>query len=270
MFLAIEDVANKAPIDNTNPDWRQAAVDLVNFWIGQGRCFSSGEVAAALRIHRPDLRFSVPRIGETLRDLFWSNQMPPYADDGNGMGPASPTQIIRFCTGRFPDRTPANTEVFVYGPNQMACESHEFEIFIPKPGESMSDAPVPAVSLPASQTGMGTAMHSAGIQVYGAKIAVNQIRASALSDGRLYIPRTAFEALCCLNGTPIRQGDSVYVKADDVKVEITLTDMGNSAKPRKLVDGKGSLTLQGKLVGGSHFLCAVDKDKITIDLTAAL
>jgi hypothetical protein len=112
-------------------------------------------------------------------------------------------------------------------------------------------------------------MHTAGVQVFGAKIAVDKIRASALSDGRLYIPRTAFEALCYLSGTPIRSGDPVFVKANGT-VEITLTDTGNGAKPRKLFDGKGSLTLPGKLPAGAHYLCAVDKDKIVIDLSKTL
>jgi len=274
-FVSVDDVSNGTPIMNS-ADWQSAIKDLLTFWVGQGRCFSSGEVTAVLRLHRPDLRFSARRVGETLRDMFWTNTFPQYTDDGTGFGPVSPLQASRFTVGKFPDRTPENTEVFVYGPNQNALDSHEFEIFVPKPpmdgkpGETMDDAPDPAVTTPASQTGPGSVPHNTGLTALRAKLGRDKVIASGLNDGRLYIPRAAFEALCHLSGTALRAGDPVFVLAEPTKVTITMFDTNNGGIPRQLFTGKGSLTIPGTLPPSSHYLCNVDAQKVEIDLTVTV
>ena len=277
-LLDISDTRTKDAIEHSQ-DWRGAAVDLLAFWISEGRCFSSGEAAAALRVHRPDLAFSVPGLGEHLRDLFWSDSLMEYADDGFG-NPAAPVQVSRFTTGRFPDRPPVNSEVFVYGPGTDACDNHEFEIFVPKWDqvkggmETMADAPAPVVNVPSAQTGAGTAHAQASIVVFGTRIANRDIRASVWVDSRLAVPRRAFEALCHLTSTPIRAGDKVYVKVipgdkalivleDDGSGEFTgyspVKDKGNVA----FASGDANLPFPA----GAVYQIKVDAECITGDLS---
>ena len=276
--LDIDDTRNKDAIEHSQ-DWRGAVVDLLTFWIGEDRCFSSGEVAAVLRVHRPDLAFAVPTIGEHIRDLFWSDSLMEYADDGFG-NPAAPVQVSRFTTGRFPDRTPVNSEVFVYGPTTDACNAHEFEIFVPKWDqgrgcmETMADAPTPVVNVPSAQTGAGTAHAQASILVFGTRIANRDIRASVWVDSRLAVPRRAFEALCHLTSTPIRAGDKVYVKViPGDKAIIKLTDDGTGEfTGYSPVKDKGNVAFASgdpkqPFPAGDVYQITVDDDAITVDLS---
>ena len=118
--IDISDSRNLDTIKNAI-NWRDAVNSLLTFWISEGRCFSSGEVAACLRTHMPDLKFSVPKVGEFVRELFYSS-IGPYP------GGEAVVQVPRFTVGKFPDRTPAQTEVFVYGPTADACNAHDFEV----------------------------------------------------------------------------------------------------------------------------------------------
>ena len=218
-ILAIADARNATATANS-PDWRQAATDLIAFWIGEGRCFSSGEVAAALRGHRPDLRFSVPNLGEFIRDLFYGGSMPPYAEAG--ALPILPTMLPRFTVGKFPDRTPAEVQVFVYGPDVAACDSHDFEVFIPNPAknETMADAPAPAPTKPELPRGSV----KTPVAIGGAKHPIGDVTATVWPDARLGVPRAAFEMAVHLSGTPIKGGDPVFVTCDVNEAVVTLAD----------------------------------------------
>ena len=214
----IADPANKQPIANS-PTWREAVVDLLNFWIPNRRCFSSGEVAACLREHRPDLRFAHLNLGEHIRDLFYTQALPQYPLLDGGYTP--PIMVSRETVGRYPTRTPANVQVFVYAPDQAAGDAHDFEVFVPNPwqGETMASAPPPAPPQPATKV---------GVLIGGAKNPVAALKAKVWPDNRLCIPRSAFEAAVHLAGRSIRGGDSVYVTfaADGSKVVVTLDDFG--------------------------------------------
>lgn len=284
--LNIEDPRNKDIIENS-PDWRSAVTDLLEFWTSESRCYSSGEVAAVLRQHRPDLAFSVLTLGSFIRDMFYADTLPQYADDGDGGGPVSPMQQSRFTVGKY--RTPADTEVFVYGPNTDACDEHEFEVFVPQWNktcgvmETMADAPAPAVSTPASQTAPGSATHNASQAAYGNKIVSGapsrlkpsdyRVRIRKETEPRMYIGRPVFEAYCHMNGTAIRAGQPVYVKVEPgVKVTITLTDPGDGAVPRKLTASGGYLlSSSGDKANpfpmGESFPVKIDANAITVDLT---
>jgi len=244
----------------------------LNFWVPAGRCFSSGEVASALRVHRPDLRFSVPGLGEFLRDLFYSQQMPNYpdamADDGTGnmaLAPCPVTMSPRFTTGLYPDRTPAGIQVFVYGPEVGACDAHEFEVFIPNPqkGETMASAPLPALGTP--QPTRGTT-NGAPVTIGGIRTPVGDVEATVAADGRLYIPRSAFEACVHLAGVPIRGGDPVFVKCTATEVEVTLVDQPGATR-YDLWAATGRIAFANPVVPftpGDKFKLCIDADKIVV------
>jgi hypothetical protein len=200
----------------------------VAFWTAQNRCYSSGEVAAVLREHRPDVMvFSVGSLGQTLRDLFYNGLLPSFTDEQGQSVPVM--QFPRVTEGLFPDRTPAGVEVFVYGPNTQACLDHEFEVFIPNPrwGEKMADAPAPAMGQTAQAAADKTGRTKSAVAIMGAKVAAQDIVAKVWPDGRLCIPRNAFEAAVHLGGTPMRGGDSVFVKIGTGAVTVTLAKTGD-------------------------------------------
>ena len=118
-------------------DWRGSVDALIQTLTSTNRCYSSGELARILRICAPSLRFAVPGIGEYTRDAFYGDNLPEY-DDGQG-NPVAPVQIGRMTQGLFPSRTGAGQMVFVYGPCQAACDVAEYEVYIPRPGESLED-----------------------------------------------------------------------------------------------------------------------------------
>lgn len=266
---AIADLTNAASIANS-VDWRGAVVDLLNFWIPIGRCFSSGEVASAIRVHRPDLRFSVPNLGEFLRDCFYGGTLPTYppVDDGNGVMVDVPvTMSPRFTVGLFPDRTPAGTQVFVYGPEVGACDAHEFEVFIPNPslGETMASAPQPATGTPQPVRG---SVSKVAVTIGGAKSPVGDIDATVYADGRLCISRAAFEACVHLSGTPIKGGDPVFVKCGPTEAVVTLDDMTGSVR-YDLWTTQGRIAFTNPVtpfVPGAKHKLTIEAGKITVKL----
>jgi hypothetical protein len=287
-MLRIEDSRNSDVLDSFQ-DWRGAVDALLEFWSAEGRPYSSGEVAAALRIHRPDLAFQVPTLGSYLRDKFYSNTLPQYPDDGEGNGPCSPYQRSRFTAGKYPDRTPEGTEVFVYGPSLESCDGHDFEVFVPKWNgtrmETMADAPAAATD---ASTAPGSPEYAVAQTAYVKTIIagapsklrdtdyVAYVKQEPDREPRMALGRPIFEALCHMNGSAIRAGQPVFVKVThDVAVVITLTDPGDGAKPCNLSTSEGRLHFSSgdKLKPfpcGKHFKVAVSPSAITIDLSQAL
>jgi hypothetical protein len=219
-------------------DWRKAVVLVVNELVQHGTCFSSGEIARCLRIVDPTLAFKVTGIGEYVRDAFYTNQMGGY--DINGT-PAAPVQIGRTAQGLFPNRTPAGQLVFVYGPDQPACDAHPFEVYIPLPGEGLDQikqtdqqggttaptappqaaadsgsACVPSVPNPIIVPPPAKAVSLAG------KAIKKDLLATVTDECRLYVSRDTFEQFVFLRGQPMRGGDPVYVRGDKDEVIITL------------------------------------------------
>jgi len=279
----ITDPTNKAAIDATadNPaldlpaKWRQAVRDLLDYWVSKGRCFSSGEIAATLRTHRPDaMIFSVPSLGEYIRDLFYNGMLPSYTvDDGNGgTMQMPPMQVPRYTEGLYPDRTPAGVEVFVYGPDHQSCLDHEFEVFIPNParGETVADAPAQAMAQTALAAADKTGKTKTAVEIMGARIAAQDIRAKVWPDGRLCIPRNAFEAAVHLGGTPMRGGDPVFVKVDSDRVVVTLAATGDPAeKSYDLTRSHGRIAITHPTTPfpvGATFKCSVAAGIVIVDL----
>jgi hypothetical protein len=222
-MLSITDNANKNAIANSF-DWRSAVTDLLNFWTSQNRCFSSGEVAATLRIHRPDLQFKVMSVGEHIKDLFYSNMVPQYPNVGY------PLQVPRFTTGKFPQRTPSSTEVFVYGPDPITVMNHDFEIYVPFPGEAIANAPAPAQVVAPQIAPAITLSH---------KVANSSIVAVVQGDGRLYVSRQAFDLAVHLGVVPLKGGAPVFVKVLPDKAIITLIQDDPTSVPYDLCPTRG-------------------------------
>jgi hypothetical protein len=209
-------------------DWRGSADAVIRVLVDGNRCFSSGEIARCLRICEPSLRFSVPGLGEHVRDAFYAGSLPLY-NDGQG-GTLAAMQHGRTTVGLFPSRTPAGQLVFVYGPEQAACDVHEFEVYIPQPGESLQDIydtdNTPATPpVPAPVSGQSQAQPV----VLTGNLSQSDLTSAVTADCRLYVSRGAFEAYVGLRGQPMRGGDPVYVLVEPSKVTIRLDDDGNPA-----------------------------------------
>lgn len=236
-------------------DWRSVATAVVTGRIAAGRCFSSGEVAAELRTTYPDLRFSVTRLGEHVRDMFYTpGTLPDYDDDGDGNGPCAPVMTPRYAVGLYPDRTPAGTMVFVYGPSIAAAEAHDFEVFVPRPGETASDAPVPATPV---KVDTATAFAAAIKDGVGAPV---------WPDGRLCIPRSAFEAAVGGASRSVKGGDSVYVTNDGKTVVVTLDPPAGTYKTYALTKDNGRIAITGTFTPGAKYPVTIEPGKITVNI----
>lgn len=258
----IDDPRNLDVIKNS-PDWRTAAEALIFFWTQEGRCYSSGEVAAALRTHRPDLQFMVGSVGNHIREMFHNQQLPSYMDvTGNSPAGIYPFQDIRVCTGIYPHRTPGGTEVCVYGPSQDAVRVFEFEIYIPKPGETSADAPPP-------DPGADPALDSPAS--YAATVATKQFIARVWPDSRLAVPRRALEAAAKLAGNALQGGAPVWVKQTAAEAIVSLGDPNDPDYKTYTVTNSDSRvafhSVNGPFVPATAYNCAVDAGKIVIDLT---
>ena len=256
----IEDQSNAQVITNAT-SWRVAVNELVDHWVRSNRCFSSGEVAAAIRTHRPDIRFSVLSVGNHLRDLFYARTLPQYNMQGT---PLSPMQVPRLTEGKYVGRTPANVEVFVYCPDPVDGGAHDFEVFIPSPGETMADAPTPQPTQPKTP--------AQTIAILGAKVASVDIQAKVHDDKRLCVPRSAFELCVHLGGQPMQGGDPVYVKIETDEAIITLVNDDPSAKSYDLSATRGRILFPSPdpanpFVAGDVYQVKVDKGRLTVDLT---
>lgn len=242
-----------------SPDWRSAAFDAITFLVSQGQCFSSGEVASALRQHRPDLAFRVTGIGEFVRDSFYNQTLPCY-DDGAG-NPLSPLQVARLTVGS--GRTPAGVTVFVYGPDQAACDVHPFEIDIPNP--------------PASAMNVNTAPTVPGpVTAPVAKATpadLSDVHAYVGPDGRCYIPRKLVDSFLQQAGIALRYGDQLHVTVDADSALVMATATPDS-RPYSVWASTGRLAFPGAggrpLTPGQKFRVEVGPGCILVVLNKAI
>ena len=205
-------------------DLPSAVTALLDYTIANGKPFSSGEFARELRLGLPDLHFSVLTVGSILRDWFYAGTMPSY-DDGDGE-PMYPAQVPRTTVGLYPDRTPEGQRVFVY-----ACEDedgfeHDFEVYIPTPGDDSGDEPDPADDVedePEPLLGaapVGTV--PSATKALPPSAALSAGVAKVLTDRRLQIPRKALDTLCHATGQSLRGGVAVHVAIEDDEALIAL------------------------------------------------
>lgn len=286
MTLSATDFYPQPIVDaaNTTPgDWRANVDALLHLFADGGRCYSSGELARILRICNPDLRFSVPGIGGYIRDAWVQDELPEY-DDGTGVG-MSPLQIARTTIGIFPNRTPAGQPVFVYGSDQGACMAAEYEVYIPRGGESLEDirdgddnaaSPQALVNVPTQTPAPGsTAAPAAPGVVLVGNTSRTTFECKVTGDFRLYLNREVFDALAFQSGQAMRGGDPVYVRVDGDNVIITITDDGNPANEAFTLGlTRGRIKVPNKtgspFVPKTRYGVVVTSTEITVDLGNAL
>lgn len=276
-FVPISDPSNGGVLLG-HTDWRSTVSALITQWASINRPYSSGEVAACVREHRPDLRFSVLTVGETLREEFYAGTLPGY-DDGTGTGTfVQPVQIPRFTEGLYPDRTPAGVQVFVYAQDADDATNHPFEVFIPKPGETQADAPATAPTQTSMAAEDPTGKTPTPVMIFGAKIALDpnsvtvSVHKDGSKDGRVCITRTVFEAAVSLSGKPIRGGDPVWVTQDPSTLMIHLEDPNDpKAVVYSLVTDRGRIRVTSQdgnrpFLAGEVFKVKIDAGLITVNI----
>jgi len=197
-------------------DWRTCASDLVRWLVNNNRCFSSGEVASYIRLYRPDVVFSVTALGDTMRDWYYSREMPSYE-----LG--YPSIISRTTTGRH--STPAGAQVFVYAPSTTEGLAHDFEV----------DVPLPATVAPKRTVAEATARVKA-------RQSTEDLLATVRADRRCVIPRVAVEALIHKSGRRFNvESDPMFLHFTGDEVSLSL-DHQPGAQPYFLWAGGGRVS----------------------------
>ncbi len=242
--------------DSTTPDianertWQDAVSSLIEHDCRTDSCFSSGELARTLRIERPDFRFAVTEVGEFVKDLFHQGAIE-YRDRHGRVTPA--VQVPRRTTGA--SRTPAGTEVFVYAPTPVLGSAHDFEVEIPRPNFTPT-------ALERQRLAAAAAMANA------------EMVATVHGDGRLCIPRRAFEQLSHATGVSIRGGDVVGIAVEIGPVGPMLRvylDPRDGCQAHALSPERGRVRLSAPsqlpgFVPGVRFAIEVDGDSLVVPL----
>jgi hypothetical protein len=230
--------------------WQDAVCTLIDHCCETDACFSSGELARILRIERSDFRFAVTELGEFVKDLFHEGAI--VYRDVHGWATAA-VQVPRRTAGR--SRTPAGTEVFVYAPSPELGLAHAFEVEIPRPAFIPTDLERRRFAAAAA-------------------VANAEMLASVHGDGRLCIPRRAFEQLSHATGVAIRGGDQVWVELEadpfgtDERLRIYLEPRpGCSAHALSPERGRVRFTAPSELpafVPGTRYAIEIDGDGLSI------
>lgn len=229
----------------SSTDWPNAVRDAINFLTENNHPFSSGEIAALLRVHRTDLRFAATRVGEMVRDGFYMGEIE-YTDEYGS--PVAAVQVPRVTQGL--GRTPPGHTVFVYAPDQLVGEDHEFEIDIPTPGGVQTSAqPAPQAPTSAPSTNAApqapasapstpaTPKPATGPKIHGVPSGV-ALRLTVHIDNRVCVTRSAFEALVHADGKPFQCGTSVYVHYDGDEAKVTLDEVQGAITHRVTKRGR--------------------------------
>ena len=255
--------------------WEDAVDNVVEHLITEGECFSSGEVVTHIRTHRMDLRFAHRNVGERLQNSFSNGTFPEYDDFGVS---SEPHQVSRQTSGH-DIRTPAGISVFVYGPSQAEAMVHHFEVNVPLPcnAGSLDGAGTPPQGLSQAAALLGatpapvpvkTAKTAKVVTAHG-KIVPGDVIAKVHSDGRICIPKLAFESLAHETGTPVVGGQPLFATWKGLKVELHQTKGLSTVYPT--VDQcRVHLTPPSPLDSGSEYDVGVAADTMTIDFSNPL
>jgi hypothetical protein len=240
--------SNETPSLTNDRTWQDAVCTLIDHHCQAHACFSSGELARVLRLERPDYRFAVTELGEFVKDLFHQGAIE-YRDHHGRATPA--VQVPRRTDGH--SRTPVGTEVFVYAPTPVLGSAHDFEVEIPRPGFT--------------PTALERQRFAAA-----AAIANAEMIASVHGDGRLCIPRRAFEQLSHATGVSIRGGDQVWIAVElgrtgpNLRVYLEQRD-GAQAHALSTERGRVRLSAPAQLPGfmpGARFAIEIDRDALLV------
>lgn len=181
--------------------WRDAVCFLVDEKTNNNKCFSSGEISKEIREKRQDIVFSVYDVGQYLRDLYYSDCIT-YNN-------VQACQVPRMTVGA--GRTPADVEVFVYSATSEDGFDYDFEVDIPLPDKALGDA--------TNYKEYGTVQGEAELR----KDSQSDPVATVHSDGRLCIPRKAFDAFMYASGKAINPGDKVHIQLDQSNERIVVS-----------------------------------------------
>lgn len=230
-------------------DWKQVARDHIFDLIAAGSCFSSGEVAKHLRENHTELRFSVRALGEYVRDLWYTGQMPSTDDGYGNQWPMN--QVPRITTGI--SRTPPGMQVFVYGCDTQECLQHPFEVDIPSFGQP---TPSPVANPPIQP----------GVSIQGSAV-IGSLVAKVHTDGRLCIPRAAFESYVHATGKPMQGGQAVYVTVNSEEVLTVSLEDKPGASTYDLSRTRGRVLIaHPRFTPGDRYEIQVDEDALSVDL----
>ena len=237
-------------VANAN-SWREAAYKLIEALTSANECYSSGEIARYLRLNT-GYKFSALSVGSFIQEQFINDMLPLYG------GSDAPVQYSRICQGLFPDRTPAGQLVFVYGLDLDACEEHDFEVCIPKPGKTVADDPKPQIisikpvhPSTAADTGAPTPLTS---KTYLVKVH---------NCGRLCVPRQMFEDALHQGGKAFRAGDPVYISSEGTTAIVSLATLSDpNEKVLTLTKDKGRVRFFCPLTGKNFSFGDVYEAKI--------
>lgn len=226
-------------------NWRDAVCIVVDDKTIKNECFSSGEVTKELRTQRPDLHFSHWDVGEYVRDLYYSGAIQ---DDGDQY-----VQVSRFTSGK--SRSPSGAKVFVYGPDYLAAEEHEFEVNIPHSRSSVS----PEYSEYGSEANEGSFRSE------------NQFQAKVHKDKRLCIPRAPFEEFVHKTGQKLGFGDKIHISLDEAVNKIKVRLQGDDkSKAYDLTKDRGRVKYlpdtDFEWASGDAFDVQVTNEGLEIDL----
>lgn len=255
-------------------NWRDAVVDIIDYYTANNLCFSSGEIAAELRTHRTDLMFSVLNLGEYTRDLYYNGQVN-YEDDDGDLIPA--IQVPRTTVGK--GRTPAGRTVFVYGPDPVDAQNHDFEVDIPNPGKKPSAAsPIqPKGGYPTAVSGDGDGDGDSGKAMTASdKLGSSSdgLQATVHTDKRLCITRPVFDRFIAVCGQPLRGGDPVWIAIDGDEARVTIEEPDDDgAKKYDLSTERGRVLFShptDPFDPGDHYKITITKDALVVDLSSPL
>lgn len=238
---------NSNLIPSTLSNWREAVDLLTNQWLSANRPFSSGEVAACLRMLRSDLRFSVLSVGEHLRDRFYEGEFN-FEENGDCV------QVPRRTKGL--GRTPAGFEVFVYAPTETSGYEHAFEVDIPRPGETVSEI----------------VAHSDEREDPAPQPPTRQLSASVHSDTRICFGRNLIQALSQVEDHPLTSDSKAYVTFQKGKVLLTLAPLDGSIE-HQIARERGRVLASrpgNPLPVFKRFACSIENNAVVVDLTRPL
>lgn len=267
-------------------DWRAACTALVAWLVQNDRCFSSGEVVAYLRTYAPTtLRFSATGVGDFLRGEYDNGLFPSYTDAATGTV-LYPTQVPRTTTGTsrtldgrvVTSKTAPGQPVFVYAPDGTAGYSHDFEVYIPDfddPTASRArNGVIPQPPVP-PRTMAVPATPAQAVLITGS-LKRDDTESYVRPDGRLCIPRAAFEAYVSLDGSPLRggpNGDSVWVTFDPAGGTVSISRTGQTppSVEYQLWATRGRIAITAEpgvtFVPGDKFKIAVFGTGLVVDLS---
>lgn len=226
---------------------QEGAKLLAEFWIEQGVCFTSGHIVNALREARgKSLMVNQRPTGQVIQQAFEDGDLPSYDD---GFGGSRPMRKLR-ATTRTDTRTPVGTEVYVYGPSEDEIDLFEFEINIaeaPMVNDGMGGQTSAATALlnatpnvPASDPNASPippVQPSGKVAIANGKMVPGTPIAAVHSDGRLCLPRIAFEALAFETGVPVVGGEALYVSVlEDGNIFISQQNQSESVDVRPTTD----------------------------------